>query len=713
MNFTTALSLRDACMRRGRVREELVGLLGHVKELPLADLVQAHVGNRRTGVVRLTGPDVHGELYLDYGRVVHARFGDLVGPPAVYAMLGEPELHFEVEVGAVAPLRTVDTPWPALLLEAARQADEGCTPSVRRMRFTQDTGELPVASEVAEGRRASRRVTGIGAARKPPPNRLRWAAVAVAVIGGLAGVVSYASRTQEARSHFVGDAIDASALTGPEDLRPVLLSGELPEVPSTGLAVVPTIVCRLHIDERGVVTHARIYRSRLELAAFEEAALEAVRSFRFAPAQKGGEAVPVWLNWPVTFRVASSTPQVTLRIKGSDTIGGALGPALGKAYERASGDVRVAVEALGSGTGFVGLFDGTADLGASSRPIKEKELREARSLGLELREFVIGYDGIAVVVHPNNPVKSLTVEEVSRVFSGSVRDWRELGGPPGPIHRVSRPSYSGTHDFFADKVLRRGDPRGTEQFASDTVYVERNEAVIARVAQDKTAISYVGLGWVEEAVKVMPLARSSDQPPVLPSPASIHDGTYPVYRSLLMYTRKPTTPDVVDFLRFVLSREGQAIVAHHGFAAGLADTTPLMEPGLAQEVRRGLVREVSRISFRFASVNLSTDARKRLQRVAERLQENPGARVMLMGHTDGEGPQNNNIRLSGLRAERVASYLRKAGVADERIAFEAASSDKPIATNTTDAGRRANRRVDVYLVGSGRGERRGMHSRGR
>src|ERR1700719_716844 len=122
----------------------------------------------------------------------------------------------------------------------------------------------------------------------------------------------------------------------------------------------------------------------------------------------------------------SPAASVALQVKGSDTIGGKLGQDFAHDFSARHPEVDVKWEALGSGTAFVGLLDGSAQLGAASRAVKEGELADARKLGIELREYVIGYDGIAVVVNPANPIAELTVAQLSDIFTGKVRDWSEV-----------------------------------------------------------------------------------------------------------------------------------------------------------------------------------------------------------------------------------------------------------------------------------------------
>ncbi len=404
-----------------------------------------------------------------------------------------------------------------------------------------------------------------------PPQKRRGALIAglaAAVVVLVAAVGFLAGRGEGGVPAPIASAsaapLDASLLTGDGDSVPRMLEGEAPESPNPDLALAPTVVLRLHVDATGRVEEAQIYRSRLELAAFEEAALEAARSFRFAPARKAGQAVPVWFNWPVTFGPAPK-PTTLLRLKGSDTIGGALAPALAKAWRKRNPQVGVAVEALGSSTAFEGLFDGSAEIGASSRTISAQEIAEAQRLGLQLRELVIGYDGVAIVVHPDNPVRNLTASQLSRIFAGKLRNWREVGGADAPIELVGRPEGSGTHAFFREKVLRLGNPGGPESFAPGIVVLEHNDEIVARVASRPHAISYVGLGSLTGKVRVVPVAPAPGRMAVAPSAEAVADGSYPFYRPLLLYTTGSPSGELRRFLEFVLSADGRALVQANGF----------------------------------------------------------------------------------------------------------------------------------------------------
>ncbi|MCB1036029.1 MAG: phosphate ABC transporter substrate-binding/OmpA family protein, partial [Acidobacteria bacterium] len=345
-----------------------------------------------------------------------------------------------------------------------------------------------------------------------------------------------------------------------------------------------------------------------------------------------------------------------LHIKGSDTIGGELGPALAAAYGKQHPETRIEWESLGSGTAFVGLFDGSADLGASSRPVKESEVARAGELGIRLSEYVLGFDGIAVIVHPSNPVERLTIAELSKIFAGEVSRWSQVGGPDRPIHRISRPSYSGTHGFFKDVVLRRGDKNGSEEFAADTRMIEENHEIVELVSGDRDAISYVGLGWVSPEVRAVPVAAASASEAVVPQLATVRDGTYPIYRPLQIYSREEPVGLARDFLAYILSPAGQKLVAEHGF---MPSGVPL---GPASSSRRPTRAEGSRLQvhFPFGGARLSTEDQARLASFTDGL-KGQGTQVLVIGHTDSAGSRATNFRVSMDRARSVARYLESRG----------------------------------------------------
>jgi phosphate binding protein len=383
-------------------------------------------------------------------------------------------------------------------------------------------------------------------------------------------------------------------------------------------------------------------------------------------------------------------------VKGSDTIGGELGPALAKGWEALHPGKRVSWQALGSKTAFVGLFDGSADIGASSRPINADELKQATQLGVKLQELVIGYDGLSIIVHPSNNLPSLTINQLSDLFTGRIANWKELGGADLPVELVARPTYSGTRSFFDEKALRRGDPKGPEKLFPSAKALEKNEEIVPYVEQHAGAIAYVGLAAVSKKVRVVPLALIPGGPAKRPDAAAVRDGSYPLYRALYLYTRSNASADAADLVRFVLSASGQDIVSAIGFVrVELAGEVRVTQRSVETGGERGAAPPV-RVFFKRGSVLLTIEARKLLAQVASSLGK--GQLLLIVGHADGKGSAENNQRVSRARADAVAAYLRTLSVAESSFEVRGAGSDSPIASNETASGRDRNRRVDVYVT---------------
>jgi phosphate transport system substrate-binding protein len=690
-----------------------MSLSGSHQELSLADLIQIGAANRRTFRARIRGDHARGECYLAGGELVHATYGELAGPDAMYAMLSDPSVTYELQAGVIAGVRTVHASAQQVLLEAARRQDEGLLPRpisasqavqvVTPLMFTVKRLLYVGLGAVMAGAVFLSLWWVLAGPSRPEANlQATRAAIPAAAPGGVAAAAIPPLPRPAANAAAVGaTAVDAATLTGAGDAPPTYLSGPAPRAPGVDLALAPTIVLRLLVDEAGRVLEARVYRSRLELAAFEEAALAITSELRFQPARRAGQPVAAWLNWPVSFAQTTAPAATTLHLKGSDTIGGALGPDLARSFT-ATGEThtQVTVEALGSATAFVGLFDGSADIGASSRPVNDKELEEARRLGVSLEELVIGYDGIAVVVNPKNHLGQLTIEQAARLFTGEIDNWSQLGGPDAPVHIYSRPGYSGTHSFFKEKVLRRGNAKGPEEFAASTVFVEETGELVKRVAADPDAVGYAGLGWVDDSVHALALSPGAGHVAIAASAQTVRDGTYPVYRPLLMYTRGAPRGQVAAFLRFVLSPAGQELVAKHGFIKSDTPADALVPMGSENQPATSANRAAGptlRLSFRAASWRLDAAGVDGLHDLATRLAQS-GERVLVVGHADAEGSSASNEKVSLWRAQAVAAVLHHFGVATDHLQVEAAGSDRPLATNQTGAGRDRNRRVEVFVL---------------
>ena len=263
-------------------------------------------------------------------------------------------------------------------------------------------------------------------------------------------------------------------------------------------------------------------------------------------------------------QASSDSPAAYIENKGSDTIVN-LALAWAEKYQADHPDVRISVTGGGSGTGIAALINGSADLANASRKIKEEEVDEARANGIEPLEHIIARDAIAVIVHPDNPVSELTLQQISDIYSGKISNWSEVGGEDRPIVRLSRETNSGTHVYFLETVLRLGSKEDKTLFSMDTLLLPSSEGIISEVRQNPNAIGYDGLGYVPHDVKKIAIAKSAGEPYVLPSVETVNDKSYPIARDLYMYTAGEPTGIIKAYLDWILSPEAQKIVLDLGF----------------------------------------------------------------------------------------------------------------------------------------------------
>ena len=261
----------------------------------------------------------------------------------------------------------------------------------------------------------------------------------------------------------------------------------------------------------------------------------------------------------------SSTTNTYIENKGSDTLVN-LALAWAERYQEINPDIQISVTGGGSGTGFTALINGTIDLANASREIKDEEIQEAEASGFTPVEFTVASDAIAVIVHPDNPVSKLTLEQVSAIYKGEITNWQEIGGEDRPIVLLSRETNSGTHVYFLETVIRLGSDEDTSIFAAETLLLPSSEGIISEVSENPNAIGYDGLGYITEDVKKVALsAGGSEGDYILPSAGTVIDGTYPVSRFLYMYTRGEPEGTIKDYLDWIVSDEAQEIVTELGF----------------------------------------------------------------------------------------------------------------------------------------------------
>ncbi|MDG4476078.1 phosphate ABC transporter substrate-binding protein [Thiovibrio frasassiensis] len=256
-----------------------------------------------------------------------------------------------------------------------------------------------------------------------------------------------------------------------------------------------------------------------------------------------------------------STPVQSLSIKGSDTMVH-LVSSWTEEFMKSHPDVDISVTGGGSGTGIAALINGTTDICAASRDMKEKERKQAEGNKVSPVELSVARDGIALIVHPENPVTSLTIDQLRLIYTGKVTNWKEVGGSDTPILLLSRESSSGTFVFFQEHVLNK------EDFSPSARLLPGTSALVQAVAADRGAIAYVGLGFAAEAQgKAKTLGvQASDQPsPVIPSEETVRSGAYAVSRPLFFYTNGTPNETAKQFIDFCLSPAGQKIVRETGY----------------------------------------------------------------------------------------------------------------------------------------------------
>ncbi len=220
-------------------------------------------------------------------------------------------------------------------------------------------------------------------------------------------------------------------------------------------------------------------------------------------------------------------------------------------------DAVLQVSGGGSGTGFAALLNGTTDLANASRGITEEEReRIARERGARPVEVTVAMDAIAIYVHEDNPIEALSLTDLEGLFRGRIRRWTELGGRDAPVVLYSRENNSGTYRFFKDEVLDRCD------FAPEAQTLPGTAAIINAVSRDPFGVGYGGIGYAE-GVRIVPI--EVDGAPVEPTSDNALSGRYPLARPLYTYAVGPPEGLAADYLTFVVSDDGQALVEAQGF----------------------------------------------------------------------------------------------------------------------------------------------------
>jgi len=253
-----------------------------------------------------------------------------------------------------------------------------------------------------------------------------------------------------------------------------------------------------------------------------------------------------------------------VQVKGSDTMVN-LGQAWAEKYMQENPGDFVAVTGGGSGTGFSSLISGTCDIAMASRNIKDKEIALAKQKGIDPNEIRVAMDGLAVVVNPANPVGRLTLDQLAQIFTGKITNWKEVGGEDEKIVVLSREVNSGTHVYFKEHVLRKGDPNSKEEFTPGALLLSSSQAIADEVAGNPSAIGYYGMGYISPKQKPVMVAKDAASEYEAPTIENVVNGKYPISRPLFLYTNGQPQGLVKKFVDACLSKEGQEIVLQTDF----------------------------------------------------------------------------------------------------------------------------------------------------
>ena len=245
-------------------------------------------------------------------------------------------------------------------------------------------------------------------------------------------------------------------------------------------------------------------------------------------------------------------------IKGSDTTL-PLSQKFAEMFMKSNPSSRLIVTGGGSGVGISALMDGITDIAQSSRKIRFAEKQKLNEAGKTVKEVIIAYDALAVIVHPSNKVTNLTREQLEGIFTGKITNWKEVGGEDLKIIPYARETSSGTYEFFKESVLKN------KNYMSGIMSMPATGALVQSVSQTKGAIAYVGLAYLNSNVKAVNVSYDKGKIFVAPSVANAKNATYPIVRPLYYYYVTSAESRVKPFMDFVLSPAGQKIVSDIGF----------------------------------------------------------------------------------------------------------------------------------------------------
>lgn len=246
------------------------------------------------------------------------------------------------------------------------------------------------------------------------------------------------------------------------------------------------------------------------------------------------------------------------KLKGSDTVL-PLAQKEAENYMKENKSAKITVIGGGSGVGLAALIDGTTDIAMSSRKLKMTEKIKLSDAGKASKEIIIAFDALAVIVNPANKVSQLTKAQLEGIFTGKIKNWKEVGGDDLVIVVYSRESSSGTYEFFKEHVM------SNKNYASSVLSMPATGAIVQSVTQTKGAIGYVGMAYIEKETKALKVSFDKGKTFIAPGLATAKDKSYPITRPLYFYYLNSKETIVKPLVDYILSTKGQKTVEEVGF----------------------------------------------------------------------------------------------------------------------------------------------------
>jgi len=254
----------------------------------------------------------------------------------------------------------------------------------------------------------------------------------------------------------------------------------------------------------------------------------------------------------------------SVKVRGSDTLL-PLGQRWAQTYEKKHPGSQIIVAGGGSGSGIAALLKGETDIAESSMPLSESEKEEFKKLGKNPVDVVVALDGVEILVNAGNPVQTLTMDQVKGIFSGTITNWKDVGGKDGKINLYGRDRNSGTHTFLQEHALR-GNP-----YAAWITEFPANAAMVAAVARDLNGICYAGLSS-GKSLKHLSIKADQSAAAVEPTLQNINSASYPLSRQLHWFLAVRPNGPIKELCLWVVSQEAQGIAEGLGFISISAET---------------------------------------------------------------------------------------------------------------------------------------------